>query len=238
MPAEQVVAVLPLDELILDDEVADLEVQSESPALSRKLANRCHNLLDDQLDRGRVGQGDGCDGGNGKRRDPVLEQIVDLGLVQLVEATNGLLTALIESHLPVHLVQEVVIDDHEDWAYAQCLSLAGLCGPMALVKRVPALVRLRDRAKDGEVGYLDRLFLVLDDIAHALREATPDHVEEAESPALGGFERVISGCVSLSCIGWSGRVPDEGKVQLGEVAIEDARAFDAPLEECKFGDRC
>ena len=52
VPAEQVVAVLPLDELILDDEVADLEVQSEAPALSRKLADRCHDLLDDQLDRG------------------------------------------------------------------------------------------------------------------------------------------------------------------------------------------
>ena len=52
VPAEQVVAMLPLDELILDDEVADLEVQSEGPALSRKLTNRCHDLLDDQLDRG------------------------------------------------------------------------------------------------------------------------------------------------------------------------------------------
>ena len=118
------------------------------------------------------------------------------------------------------------------------LRLAGLRAPISLVEGVPALVRLCNRAKDGEVGYLDRLFLVLDNIAHTLREATPDHVEEAESPALGGFERVISGCVSLSCIGWSGRVPDESKVQLGEVAIEDARSLDAPLEECKFGDRC
>ena len=117
------------------------------------------------------------------------------------------------------------------------LGLASLVGHISLFKWVPALIRLRDRTKDGEVGYLDRLSLLLDDIAHALSEATPDHVEEAEGPALGGFERVISGCVSLSSIGWSGRVPDELKVQLGEVAIEDAWSFDAPLEECKFGYR-
>ena len=39
VPAEQVLAVLPLDELVSYDEVADLEVESESAALSCKLAN-------------------------------------------------------------------------------------------------------------------------------------------------------------------------------------------------------
>ena len=39
VPAEQVLAVLPLDELVSYDEVTDLEVESESAALSCKLAN-------------------------------------------------------------------------------------------------------------------------------------------------------------------------------------------------------
>ena len=39
VPAEQVLAVLPLDELVSYDEITDLEVESESAALSCELAN-------------------------------------------------------------------------------------------------------------------------------------------------------------------------------------------------------
>ena len=74
-----------------------------------------------------------------------------------VIAPHGLLTRLIEGDFPVHLVQEVIVDDDEDGADAEAQGRVALRVREPLVKWVTALVRLRDRAEDCEVADLKRL---------------------------------------------------------------------------------
>ena len=58
MPSQELIAVLPLHQLIADSEVADLEVEADLLALASKLTHRRRDLLDHILDSGDVCQTD------------------------------------------------------------------------------------------------------------------------------------------------------------------------------------
>ena len=191
MLPEELAAVLPLHELVVDREVAHLEVHSDRLALASKLTHTGSDLLDHELDRGDIGEAHRRDRRQRQWLDLVLEQVIDLGLVQLVETTNSFLACLVEGHLPIHLVQILVVNDYENWANAKFHRSDALRVGETLVERVPALIRLKDWAEDGEILYLNGLLLLLDHVPDALSDATPDHVEEAESLALRDFELVL-----------------------------------------------
>ena len=68
-----------------------------------------------------------------------------------IETTNSLLAGLIKCNLPIHVVQEVIINHDKDGAYAKFLSGDSLSVRKALVQRIPALESLKDWTKDGKV---------------------------------------------------------------------------------------
>ena len=157
----------------------------------------------------------------------------------LVETTNGFITGLVQSHLPVHLVEEVIVDHKEDWAQSKVLSLNALGICKSLVEGIAALVALKDGSKDGEVGDLDCFALLLHHVAHALGKAAPDHVEELQGLSLSGLERVCRlglGSSSFTAgVCGRGRILNELQVQLREVPVEVAWVVHALLEQGEFG---
>ena len=132
-------------------------------------------------------------------------------------------------------MQEIIVYDDKDGANPKLHRGCSLCVSEALVKRVSPLVLLRDGAKDSEIFNLERLLLHLNHVAKALGQTAPHHVEEAESLALLRLKRCIDGRRgSVGGVWRRCRIPDEGQVELGEVAIEEARVMHALFEECEF----
>ena len=82
---------LPLHGLVRDEEVAYLEVETETLSSFGILTHRRGDLLDDSFDSGRVSEAHGRNRRHRKLLDAVFEQIIDLGAVELVETTNSLL---------------------------------------------------------------------------------------------------------------------------------------------------
>lgn len=167
-----------------------------------------------------------------------MEQILDFGPVQFVEATDCLIRRLVDVDLPLVVLQIVVVDDDEDWTNAQLHCRSSLRVRESLVQRVPALILLVDRAENGEIFNLQRPLLHLDLISQALGQAAPDHVEEAKGFPLGRLKRSAFFRSSLfpgSCIVFAdfrhGWVFDELKVQLGEAGVEVARIVHTLFEE-------
>ena len=242
MPSQELIAVLPLHQLIGDSEVAHLEVETDLLALARQLTQRRRDLLDHILDRGDVRQADRCYGAKGQRLDLVLEQVVHLRPIMPVETTNCLFAGLVKGHFPIHLVKKVIIYDDKDGTQAQFQSCNPLCVREALVQRVSPLVRLKDRTKDGKVGDLYGFLLLLNHVSNAFCNATPDHVEETECLALCHLKRIKCGSVPgrrrLSLLlDWGGWVPDKGQVELRKVPVKEAWIVHALFEESEFGVR-
>lgn len=100
------------------------------------------------------------------------------------------------------------------------------------------MIDLCDGAEDGEVVDLNGLFLLLDHVAHALRQGAPDHVEETKSFPLGDLEGVCATRrsdrrVSVGLIRGSW-VFDELEVELGEAFVEVAWLVNALFEESEL----
>ena len=180
---------LPLHKLVADQQVADLKVETQVPACASHLTDRPRDLFQDSVDRCDI-----CEAYRGDRRkrkghDLIPEQIIDLCPVQFVEASDGLVAGLIKSDLPLHLIEIVIIHDNEDRAHAKLHgSSVTLIVSKAFVERVPALICLSDGAKNREVGDLDGFLLLLDHIAKALCDTTPDHVEKSDGLPLIDLE--------------------------------------------------
>ena len=140
MLPQELVAVLPLDQLIARCEVTHLEVEADCLALAGQLSQRGCDLLDNVLDSRDVCHANRSNRGKGQWLDLILEQVVDFRPIMPVETSDSFLTCLIKGDFPVHLVEEVVVENDEDWADAKFDRSSSLCVRKALVERVPPLV--------------------------------------------------------------------------------------------------
>lgn len=190
MPPQELVAVLPLDQLIACGEVTHLEVETDCLALAGQLSQRSRDLLDNVLDSGDVRQANRGNRGKGQWLDLILEQVVDFRLIMPVETSDSFLTCLVKGDFPLHLVEEVIVENDEDWADAKFHRSSSLCVRKALVKRVPPLVCLKDWSKNSEVRDFNRFFLLLHHIPNAFCNAAPNHVEETQGLALAHFKGI------------------------------------------------
>jgi len=148
-------------------------------------------------------------------------------------AANSLITGLVKSYFPVHVIKEFVVNDGKDRAHAEFQR--SLRVGKALVIWVSSLICFSNWTEDSKVFDFNCLFLMLNHIAEAFCNGAPDHVEETEGLALVDFERV---CASDLFTGlWRCWVSDELQVELGEIVVEEAWVVHTLLKEGEFGDR-
>ena len=78
--------------------------------------------------------------------------------------------------------------------------------------------------------------LLLNHVSNAFRNATPDHVEEAQRFALAHFKRISCGGVFRSLIRIRGvRVTNERQIELLQVFVEEAWVVHALFEKSVLG---
>ena len=87
---------LPLDEMILDDQVADFEVQAHCSALAGAVGDCSLDFLEDQVNRCAISHANGGDRRERERLDFIPEEVVDFLLILPVIAPHSLLARLVE----------------------------------------------------------------------------------------------------------------------------------------------
>jgi len=102
MPVEEFPTVLPLDDVLLDNQIPNLEVKSHGSGFFCEETDRCEELSEDELDRLRVSEADAGNRGDAEGLDLVHEELVDLRSFKLVKTANGFLCVLVDCNFPIH----------------------------------------------------------------------------------------------------------------------------------------
>ena len=160
MSVQEFFAVLPLNKILRDHQISYLEVQSNGFAFLSKFCCSGEKFLEDLLNSISVGAADRGDWWDAERLDLVHEQVIDFGPLELIEATNGFLRRLIDSNLPVHTRQEVIVDNHKNWMESKPISRISLLRAF-IIRIAITLTFVKYWAKYCEVFDLDSFLLWL-----------------------------------------------------------------------------
>ena len=160
MSVQEFFAVLPLNKILRDHQISYLEVQSNGFAFLSKFCCSGEKFLEDLLNSISVGAADRGDWWDAERLNLVHEQVIDFGPLELIEATNGFLRRLIDSNLPVHTRQEVIVDNHKNWMESKPIGRISLLRAF-IIRIAITLTFVKYWAKYCEVFDLDSFLLWL-----------------------------------------------------------------------------
>ena len=107
-----------------------------------------------------IGAADRGDRWDAERLDLVHEQVIHFGTLEFIEATNGFLRRLIDSNLPVHTRQEVIVDNHKNWMESKPIGRISLLRAF-IIRIAITLTFVKYWAKYCEVFDLDSFLLWL-----------------------------------------------------------------------------
>ena len=123
MSMKQLLAMLPLNKILLDHQISYFEVESNLFAILSKLCSSSEEFLKNMFDRIRVSATHRCNRRNAERLYFVHKQLIYLSPLKLIETTNGFLWSLIDSNLPIHICQKVIIHNYKHRMEAKSLCI-------------------------------------------------------------------------------------------------------------------
>ena len=98
--------------------------------------------------------------------------------INLVESPDGLLASLIYGHLPIHRIQQVIVDDQENRGDPQVIQVVHIAASITFFQGIPAqVICFLNGAKNAKVRDFDRFALHLDNVAQTFGQTAPKHVK-------------------------------------------------------------